>query len=50
MFLSDGELRGYMVKSPKTGRELKGQRVYHGPRCVSKFVRKYFGPSSSEDE
>lgn len=38
-----------MVTSPKTGRELEGTRVYKGPPSLARFVRKYVGPSRSDD-
>lgn len=38
----------HMVKSPKSGRELKGQRGYKGPRWLSKLVRKL--GTNPEDE
>ena len=38
-----------MVESPKTGRELEGQRIQKGPEWLSRLVQKYFAPRSGDD-
>lgn len=39
-----------MTKSPKTGRELKEQRVQNGPSIFARFVRSLSGDDDQSNE
>lgn len=38
-----------MVKSPKTGRELEGARIYKGPAWFARLVHTRIGGRSDDD-
>lgn len=38
-----------MVKSPKTGRELEGVRIYKGPPWLARLIHGYLGTRSDDD-